>query len=122
MKQLLKDFTFLELILGVALLGGIAASVVPDQVAAADESRELALWRSSGVVKDAHSALISATHHLPSVAGLAAQMHGVQAQPGGVLVTVNGDRYTVPTYRNGLCTEPTRSVDDSVGCVGAIAS
>jgi len=122
MKQTLHNVTFLELVFGVVLLSGIGATVAPDMVAAADESRELALWEKSGTVKQAHTMVHTAEHSLPTVAGLALSMNGTQARPDGVVVTVQGDDYVVPTFRNALCTKPTRSVNDKVACVGSIVS
>lgn len=89
MKQTLHNITFLELVLGVVLLGGIGAVIVPDMVAAADESRELVLWEKSSAVKQAHIMARSTEHSLPTVAGLALSMSGVQARADGVAVTVH---------------------------------
>ena len=45
---------------------------------------------------------------------------GGKAVAGGIQVSVDGSSFTIPTYTNSLCNEPTHNVNDQVGCVGAI--
>jgi hypothetical protein len=73
-------------------------------------------------VKNAHDAVVN-KRDVPTVSRLAAEVVGdVMAVAGGVQVRVSGETYVVPTYSNPLCTEPTKTVNDTVGCVGSISS
>ncbi|HEC19505.1 MAG TPA: prepilin-type N-terminal cleavage/methylation domain-containing protein [Gammaproteobacteria bacterium] len=119
MKKTIRGMTFIELLIGMVLIGVVAAMAVPRYVDAAQQARDDALWAQSVVVKNAHDAVLN-TGAQPSVSALAAKVGG-KAVDGGVQVQISGTSYMVPTYANGLCTEPTKSVDDKVGCVGAIA-
>ena len=121
MKKRSRGFTFIELMLGLVILGVVGVMAVPRYVDAAQQARDDSLWAQSVAVKDAHDAVIN-QHAVPSVSSLAAQVSGgASAVAGGVQVEVSGSRYVVPTYSNALCTEPTKSVHDTVSCVGSIA-
>jgi prepilin-type N-terminal cleavage/methylation domain-containing protein len=115
-------FTFIELLIGMVLIGVVAAMAVPRYVDAAQQAKDDSLWSQSVAVKDAHDAAMHQSGQ-PSVSSLASGVPGdARAVAGGVQVQVSGVSYVVPTYSNGLCTEPTKSVSDKVGCVGSIAS
>jgi prepilin-type N-terminal cleavage/methylation domain-containing protein len=115
-------FTFIELLIGMVLIGVVAAMAVPRYVDAAQQAQDDSLWSQSVAVKDAHDAAMNQSGQ-PSVSSLTSGVPGdASAIAGGVQVQVSGVTYVVPTYSNGLCTEPTKSVSDKVGCVGSIAS
>ena len=116
-----KGMTFIELLIGMVLIGVVAAMAVPRYVDAAQQAKDDALWEKTVAVKDAHLAVTNKGAK-PSVTDLIAEMPGeAQAVAGGVQVQVSGEAIVIPTYSNSLCTEPTKSVSDTVGCVGAFA-
>ena len=117
-----RGFTFIELLLGVVMIGVVGAVAVPNYVDAAQQSKDDSLWEHSTTVKNTHDLLM--THGtVPTVSDLAAGLlSDAKAVAGGVQVTHSGDSYVVPTYSNALCTVPTMKVDETVACVGAIAS
>jgi prepilin-type N-terminal cleavage/methylation domain-containing protein len=119
-KKTSRGFTFIELLIGMVLIGVVAAMAVPRYVDAAQQAQDDALWAQSVAVKDAHDAAVN-QGGFPSVSRLASGV-SAHAVAGGVQVRVSGTTYVVPTYSNSMCTEPTKSVDDAVGCVGAIVS
>lgn len=122
MKKYSRGFTFIELTLGLVILGVVGVMTVPRYVDAAQQEKDDLLWTQSVAVKNAHDAVMN-KGSVPSVADLVAEMpSAATAVAGGVQVQVSGEAYVVPTYANSLCTEPTKSVSDKVGCVGAIAS
>lgn len=122
MNKYEHGFTFIELLIGMVLIGVVAAMAVPRYVDAAQQAKDDSLWAQSVAVKNAHDAVIN-KGGTPSVSGLVTEMSGAAvAVDGGVQVQVSGERYVVPTYSNALCTEPTKSVNDAVGCVGSVAS
>lgn len=122
MNKYSRGFTFIELLIGMVLIGVVAAMAVPRYVDAAQQAKDDSLWAQSVAVKNAHDAVIN-KGGTPSVSGLVAELpSGAIAVDGGVQVQVSGVDYVVPTYANALCTEPTKSVNDTVGCVGSIAS
>jgi MSHA pilin protein MshA len=124
-KKYARGFTFIELIIGLVILGVVGVMAIPRYVDAAQQALDDSLWQQSVAVKNAHDLAVS-RGGLPSVAGLNAtltEMTGAQsdAMADGVQVRVAGKRYVVPTYSNPLCTQPTTTVDDTVRCVGAIS-
>jgi len=117
-----RGFTFIELMIGMVIIGVVGAVAVPSYVNAAQEAKDDSLWEHSVAVKNAHDAL-QAHGTVPTVAALAAKLpSGAAAVTGGVLVQLSGESYVVPTYSNSLCTVPTQKVDEAVACVGSIAS
>ena len=117
-----RGFTFIELMLGMVILGVVGAVAVPNYVDAAQQSKDDSLWEHSTNVKNTHDLLM--THgSVPTVADLAAGLlNKATAVAGGVQVEHSGESFVVPTYTNALCTEPTQKVDEAVACVGSIAS
>ncbi len=119
-KKTSAGFTFIELLIGMVLVGVVAAMAVPRYVDAAQQSKDDSLWAQSVAVKNAHDAVVN-KYGTPTVTSLVSEMPtGTDAVPNGVQVQVSGATYVVPTYSNALCTEPTKSVNDTVGCVGSI--
>lgn len=124
MKKYSRGFTFIELVIGMAALGVVGAVVIPNYVNAAQQQLDDALWAQSVAVKNVHDIVMS-HGDLPSVQDLVAGMStdaGSSAVAHGVQVKISAEMYVVPTYINALCTKPTQSVTDKVGCVGSIAS
>lgn len=116
-----KGMTFIELLIGMVLIGVVAAMAVPRYVDAAQQAKDDALWEQTVAVKNAHDAVTN-KGAFPSVADLASTMAGgAVAVDGGVQVSVSGEAVVIPTYSNSMCTQPTKSVNDTVGCVGAVA-
>lgn len=115
-------FTFIELMIGLVLIGVVGAVAVPSYVNAAQQAKDDSLWEHSVKAKNTHDLLM--THGaMPTVSDLAAGMlGGVVAVADGVQVQHSGATYVVPTYSNALCTVPTRKVNEAVACVGSIAS
>ena len=122
-KKISRGFTFIELLIGMVLIGVVAAMAVPRYVDAAQQELDDALWLQSVSVKNIHD-IVTNHGELPSVSDLAAGMPasaGSSAVASGVQVSVSGEPDVVPTYTNALCTKPTKNVSDKVACVGAIA-
>jgi len=118
-----RGFTFIELLIGVVLVGVVAAMAVPGYVDAAQQDLDDALWVQSVSVKNIHDIVLS-LGDLPAVSDLAAGLPAsadASAVASGVQIQVSGTLYVVPTYTNMLCTKPTKSVSDKVACVGSIA-
>jgi len=119
-KKIPQGFTFIELLIGMVLIGVIAVVAVPRYVDAAQQAQDDALWAQSVAVKNAHDALVN-KRAIPTIANLVVEMEGdAAAVAGGVRVQVSGINYVVPTYANVLCTERTKTVNEKIGCVGAI--
>lgn len=117
-----RGFTFIELMIGMVIIGVVGAVALPSYVNAAQEAKDDLLWERSIAVKNTHDILMS-HGTVPTVADLAAGLLGdVEAVSGGVQVQLSGESYLVPTYSNPLCTVPTQKVDEAVACVGSIAS
>jgi len=124
MKKNSRGFSFIELMIGVVVLGVVASVSIPGYVNTAQQELDDALWAQSVSVKNIHD-LVMSHGASPSVSYLAAGMLvsiNSSAVASGVQVLVSGVSYVVPTYTNALCTEPTKNVSDKVQCVGAIAS
>lgn len=117
-----RGFTFIELMLGMVILGVVGAVAVPSYVDAAQEAKDDSLWERSTAVKNTHD-ILSTQGSVPTVVDLATGlMDGAVAVAGGVQVQFSGESYVVPTYSNALCTVPTQKIDEAVACVGSIAS
>jgi len=122
MKKYSRGFTFIELMIGLVVIGLVGAVAVPSYVDAAQQAKDDSLWQQSVAVKNAHNALLG-RGAIPTVTNLAAKISGnAEAVAGGVQVVFSGESYVVPTYANALCTVPTQKLDDAVACVGSIAS
>lgn len=122
MNKKSAGFTLIELILGMTILAVIGLMTIPDYVIAADEAKANAKWDISVSAKNSRSALTEQSGSTPTVIALAENLSVSGAEPvaGGIRVRVDGDSYTIPTYTNALCNEPTRKINDQVGCVGSI--
>lgn len=117
-----KGFTLVEVILGMAMVAMTAAMTIPHYVNASQAAHAQSKWDIAVAAKDNHSMIVDTRGSAPTVVALADSLSALQvkAVPGGLLVQVDGDAYTVPTYGNTLCNEPTRNVNDTIGCVGSI--
>ena len=120
MKYKSSGITLVETVLGMAMLAVIGVMTVPDFVVAAEEADAQAKWDISVVAKNSHSNIATQTGSKPTVAVLANGVSG-KAVSGGILVQVDGEDYTIPTYANLLCNEPTKNVNEKVRCVGSIS-
>jgi MSHA pilin protein MshA len=121
-----QGFTFIELIIGLVILGVVGVMAIPRYVDAAQQAKDDSLWQQSVAVKNAHDLAVSRVG-LPSVLALTVTLAETAAHSdsravaGGVQVQVAGKTYVVPTYSNPLCTQLTQNVNDTVRCVGAIS-
>ena len=120
MIQKLAGLTLIETVLIMTILAVIGVMTVPKYVAAAEEAEAQAKWDISVAAKDSRIALTEQTGNQPTVITLAGQVTGGMAVAGGIQVSVDGSSFTITTYTNSLCNEPTHNVNDQVGCVGAI--
>jgi prepilin-type N-terminal cleavage/methylation domain-containing protein len=117
-----RGFTFIELMLGMVIVGVVGAVAVPNYVNAAQEAKDDLLWEKSVTVKNTHDILVS-QGTAPTVDDLAAGLMGnYKAVAGGLQVELSGQSFVVPTYANAMCTVPTQKLDETVACVGSIAS
>ncbi len=115
-----KGLTLIELILIMTMLAMVGVMTIPDMVVAADVAKDQAKWKVSVAAKNSHMALIEQTGGEPTVIAIAEQVATGQAVPGGIEVEVDGNSYTIPTYTNSMCNQPTRNISDKVRCVGSI--
>ena len=113
-------FTMIEMVLVLVTLGVVGMMAIPEYVDASQQALHQSKWQMSVSVKQAHEAMQSQQGALPSVESLAARLPAAQPVAGGVVVQMDEESYTVPTYANSLCTVLTTSVNDQVGCVGDI--
>ncbi len=120
MKNKSSGFTLIEAVLGMAMLAAIGMMTVPDFVVAAEATSAQAKWDMSVTAKNSHDDIATQTGSTPTVIALAEGVSG-KAVSGGVLVQVDGENYTIPTYSNLLCNEPTQNVNEKVRCVGSIS-
>lgn len=123
MKYKSSGFTLIEAVLSMAMLAVVGMMTVPQFVAAAEEASAQAKWDISVTAKNSRSAINTQTGKTPTVIALAEALPGAsgKAVPGGILVQVDGEDYTIPTYTNSLCNEPTQNVNEEVRCVGSIS-
>lgn len=123
MKKHNRGFTFIELVLSLAVLGVVGAMTVPQYVDAAQQALDDAKWEKSVAVKDKFVEVASTRNKIPTVAVLAAYLPGetAKALPEGIRLMVDGKAYTVPTYSNSTCTILTKNVEEKVLCVGSIS-
>lgn len=117
-----RGMTFIELLIGMVVIGVVGAVAVPNYVDAAQQEKDDSLWEHSTTVKNTHDQLMT-LGAAPTVVDLTAGLLSeAKAVAGGVQVQYSGESYVVPTYSNALCTVPTQKVDEAVACVGSIAS
>ena len=120
MKNKSAGFTLIEVLLGMAMVAVIGMMTVPDFVVAAEEASAQAKWDISVTTKNAHDNIATQTGSRPTVVALADGVKG-KAVSGGILVQVDGEEHTIPTYANLLCNEPTKDINEKVRCVGSIS-
>ena len=120
MKNKSSGFTLIEAVLGMAMLAVIGVMTVPDFVVAAEAANAQAKWDISVTAKNSHNDIATQTGSTPTVIALAEGVGG-KAVSGGVQVQVDGEDYTIPTYANLLCNEPTLHLNEEVRCVGSIS-
>ena len=86
MKKYSRGFTFIELMIGLVILGVVGVMALPRYVDAAQQAQDDSLWAQSVAVKNAHDAVMN-QGAVPSVSDLAAEMSGsATAVAGGVQV------------------------------------
>ena len=121
MKQQ-KGFTLIELVMVIVILGILAAIVTPKFVDLQTDALLAAKKGMSGAVKSAHAIAIAELKRFPTVTELAGyvQGEGVTAVNSGIQVSIDGNNYTVPTYQNTDCSNPTTDPGHTVKCVGSI--
>jgi hypothetical protein len=124
MKKLLRSITFIELTLMFSFAGVAGGVAIPDYVDASQQALLHSKAEATKMAKDVHSAMTAGgKHELPSVATLAANLQGGTVATGtGIVVRIDGDEYTLPTYSNRSCTVLTQKAEDKVACVGSIPS
>jgi type II secretory pathway pseudopilin PulG len=120
MKYKSSGFTLIETLLGMSMLAVVGMMTVPDFVVAADAASAQARWDMSVTAKNSHNDIATQTGSTPTVDALANGISG-KAVSGGILVQVDGEDYTIPTYANSLCNEPTKNINEKVRCVGSIS-
>ena len=122
MKNKSAGFTLIELLLGMSMLAVIGMMSIPDFVVAAEAASAQAKWDISVTAKNSHDAFTAQKGDTPTVSALAKSLSdGSKAVSGGILVQVDGEDYTIPTYTNSLCNEPTQNINEQVRCVGSIS-
>ena len=123
MKNKSAGFTLIEVVLGMAMVAVIGVMTIPDFVVAAEEASAQARWDVSVAAKNSRYELAAKTGDTPTVSALAEKMVSAsgKAVSGGILVQVDGENFTIPTYTNSLCNEPTQNTNEKVRCVGSIS-
>ena len=123
MKNKSAGFTLIEVVLGMAMVAVIGMMTIPDFVVAAEEASAQARWDVSVAAKNSRYELAVKTGNTPTVSALAEKMVSAsgKAVSGGILVQVDGENFTIPTYTNSLCNEPTQNTNEKVRCVGSIS-
>jgi len=123
MKNKSAGFTLIEVVLGMAMVAVIGMMTVPDFVVAAEQASAQAKWDVSVTAKNSRIAIATQTGNMPTVSTLAEKLADAsgKAVSGGILVQVDGKDYTIPTYANSLCNEPTQDINEKVRCVGSIS-
>ena len=104
----------------MAMLAVIGMMTVPDFVVAAEAANAQAKWDISVIAKNSHNEIATQTGSKPTVDVLAEGISG-KVVSGGILVKVDGEDHTIPTYANSLCNEPTKNINEKVRCVGSIS-
>ena len=105
-------------ILVIAALIGVMAfpKRAPDEAGAAADAPA----RGTDVVRAAHASAIARLKRFPTVKELSAfvQETNASATPGGIELSFDQSRLTIPTYSDSNCTRPTLNVDEPVACLG----
>ena len=122
MKKHNRGFTFIELLLSLAVLGVVGVMTIPQYVDAAQHALDDAKWEKSVAVKNKFTEVALTRNKVPTVTVLAAYLPGetVKALPEGIRLMVDGEAYTIPTYSNSTCTILTKNVEEKILCVGSI--
>jgi MSHA pilin protein MshA len=119
-------FTLIELVAVLVILALLGAMAVPRFVDMQTEALNAAKNGTKNAVKTAHSLYIAENKALPSVAQLAAYVNSdgtpgaAAADLSGVEVVINTVTYTVETFNDTTCGNPTDAGDPTVRCVGGI--
>jgi MSHA pilin protein MshA len=118
-----RGFTLIELVMVIVILGILGAIAIPRFVDLQSDALSAAKKGMSGAVKAAHAIYIADNKDFPpDPASLAAyvQAEGVASAADGVVVAIDGTNYTVPTFNDTTCVNPTTAALPEVRCVGTI--
>jgi len=117
-------FTLIELVAVMVILALLGAMAVPRFADVQTSALRAAQDGSSNAVKSAHSIAIAENKTLPNITTLATYVGGqggtATAANGGVVVSISGNNFTVPTYTDSTCASLTTAPADIVACVGNI--
>jgi len=122
MRVVYSGFTLVEIVLVLVIIGLISAVAIPKYIDANNKKHISQENYASGSVRTAWVVAKADVKQKPSVQVLATyvQAEKVIANSNGILFQQNGNEVLVPTYIDDNCTEPTRTTNDKVSCVGSI--
>lgn len=123
MKRHQGGFTLIELVMVIVILGILAASFAPSFVNLGADATTAAQAGASGAVKSALTVAVADLKANPTVTQLEGYVQGgATAVATGIQVSIDGNNYIVPTYKDQACTagQETAAVGDTVLCVGDI--
>lgn len=119
-----KGFTLIELVLVLVIIGLLSAVAIPRYIEVNHKKDEAYKQEISGSVKAAWRVAKADTGSSPSVSKLATYIQGehVVAMNEGIQLSRDGGKFMVSTYRDNNCSDPTRSENDPVACVGNVSN
>ena len=122
MSKCEKGFSLIELVMVMVIIGLLGAVAIPSFVDKDISARITAKNDKSAAIKNAMNIALADSKTFPSVTQLASYVQGetVSAIDQGIVVNVIGEKHIVPTYSDSNCTVSTKTVNDTVKCVGQI--